>query len=1071
MIRCPICGEENPERARFCLNCATPLALVAPHAGDVRKTVTVLFADVVSSTSRGEQTDPESTRRMLGRYFAEIRQVVEQHGGTVEKFIGDAAMAVFGIPTLHEDDALRAVRAAHDIATAIDSLNQELAGKGWQPIALRIGVNTGEVVSGDASSGQTLVTGDAVNVAARLEQAANPGEVIVGSATHRLIRELVDVEALPPLELKGKADPVKAYRLLGLNEAAGGRRHDTPLVDRERELRHLTDAFQRAIDEQACYLFTLLGAAGVGKSRLIHEFLGQIRNDALVLRARCLPYGEGITFWPIIELAQTAAGIAPDDSPTVAMDKLGQLLEPAADGEAIAQRVGAAIGLSQEVVPSEEIFWAVRKLLESLAADRPLVVVIDDLHWAEPTLLDLIDHVADWSREAPVLLLAVARPELLDVRPQWAGGKLNATTILLEPLSADDSTQLIGNLIHDEALARVVQGRIGETAEGNPLFVEELVAMLVDDGVLEPSNGGWRAVEDLGTVSVPPSISALVAARLDHLEPSERDLIGRASVVGKVFQRSAVAELSPPDRREDLGSRLMALVRKELVRPDRSSAAGDEAFRFRHILVRDAAYGALPKEQRADLHARFADWLERIAGDRLLEYEEVIAYHLEQAHRYRSELGLGDELTDLLGSRAATHLRATGHRALARDDFPAAINLLSRATALLDDERERAEVLIALGELETTSGNPQAGRARYLEAEEKAKRVGDELLRLRAEVERRYWDQLMDPTTDEDVLVALAQKLDARAIEVDEPRARATAQLALGHVSLNHCRWMENLSALDLARGLVSQRDDPRLWHLIRAMTCNSLRHGPVPAGEALERIEAMSLEEDMSSRALLAIGSPLLAMQGRFDEARSRQDAGTAFFRERGMRMLIGSQALSIGMIADLAGDLEAAAEAQREGIAILQSMEETGVLSTLAAQRALVLHRLGRRDEAKTAIALAKETGAPNDIATQAGWRIPAAMMAADDGRQDEADTLIREAVELVEPTDFLELRGQVQEGLAHIEACSGRIDEWRPALERALREHEQKGNLPWAQRVREAIAAGPSQPAVRRSAPAPG
>jgi len=1062
MIDCPSCGEENAERAKFCWNCGHALTASAAPTGEVRKTVTVLFADVVSSTSRGEQTDPESTRRMLGRYFAEIRQVVERHGGTVEKFIGDAVMAVFGIPTLHEDDALRAVRAAFDITVAIDALNAELAGKGWQPIALRIGVNTGEVVSGDPSSGQTLVTGDAVNVAARLEQAANPGEVIVGTATHRLIRDLVDVEALPPLELKGKAEPVKAYRLLGLKEAAGDRRHDTPLVGRERELNLLTDALRRAMNEQACYLFTLLGSAGVGKSRLIHEFLGQVREDARVLRARCLPYGEGITFWPVIELAQAAAGIAPDDSPAMAIDKLRRLLDTTADPEAIAQRVAAAIGLSRDAMPTEEIFWGVRKLLESLASAQPLIVVIDDLHWAEPTLLDLIDHIADWSREAPILLLAVARPEMLDGRPQWAGGKLNTTTIQLEPLSADDSTQLIDNLIHDEALSRVVQGRIGETAEGNPLFVEELVAMLVDDGVLEQSNGGWRAAEDLGTVHVPPSISALVAARLDHLKPSERDLIGRASVVGKVFQRSAVAELSPPDGRDDLGPRLMGLVRKELLRPDRSSAAGDEAFRFRHILVRDAAYSALPKEQRADLHARFADWLERAAGDRLLEYEEVIAYHLEQAYRYRSELGLADGLTDVLGSRAATHLRATGLRALARHDPPAAINLLSRAIPLLSDERERAEVLLELGELETTSGRTEAGAARYLEAEEAAKRVGDDLLVLQAKAERLYWLQVLDPTADEDELLAVARDLDAGATEAGDSRGRTTAQLVFAHVHLNHCRWRENLSALEVARGLVSQRDDPRQYMLVRGMTANAIRYGPIPAPEGIERIESMMRDGEPTNAPLLDSSAALLAMQGRFGEARERFHAGLEFFRDRGMQLIAGSTlGLDGGVIADLAGDLEASVEAREESSAILRSIHETGVLSTVAAQNALVLYRLGRYDGARSGIALAQETGAPVDIATQAGWRIPAAMMAADDGRLDEAQTLIREAVELLEPTDFLEMRGQVQEGIAHVEARVGRTNEWRAALERALQEHEQKGNLPWAQRVRDAIAAGPPQP----------
>ncbi|TMK18696.1 MAG: zinc-ribbon domain-containing protein, partial [Actinobacteria bacterium] len=553
MIRCPSCGTENREGARFCDTCGSDLSSPpGSAAGEVRKTVTILFADVVSSTARGERTDPESTRRMLARYFDAMRRIIEAHGGTVEKFIGDAVMAVFGIPVLHDDDALRAVRATSDVGRQISALNAELAGKGWQPIALRIGVNTGEVVAGDSSNAQTLVTGDAVNVAARLEQAANPGEVILGASTYRLVRAAIEAEPILALGLKGKAEPVSAFRLLGLKERDADRHDDTPLVDRVRELHLLADAFQQATDERACYLFTLLGSAGVGKSRLVHECLDQVRDQARILRARCLPYGEGITFWPIIELTQAAAGIAPGDSPAVARGKMEQLLEGVNDREAIVERVAAAIGLSTHAVPSDEIFWGVRKLLEAVAADRPLVVVIDDLQWGEPTLLDLIDHVADWSREAPILLLVVARPELLDARPQWAGGKLKATTTLLEPLTAEDSTELIGNLIHDDRIARTVQQRVGETAEGNPLFVEELVAMLIDTGVLRQVNGDWQAAADLDAISVPPSISALVAARLDHLEPNERDLIGRASVVGKVFQRSAVSELSPPERREDL---------------------------------------------------------------------------------------------------------------------------------------------------------------------------------------------------------------------------------------------------------------------------------------------------------------------------------------------------------------------------------------------------------------------------------------------------------------------------------------------------------------------------------------
>jgi class 3 adenylate cyclase/tetratricopeptide (TPR) repeat protein len=1061
MTLCSNCGEENAERAKFCSNCGQPLAGGGPPAGEVRKTVTILFADIVSSTSRGETTDPESTRRMLARYFDAMRRVVERHGGTVEKFIGDAVMAVFGIPVLHEDDALRSVRAADEMGTAIGTLNDELSSPGWPPISLRIGINTGEVVAGDASVGQTLVTGDPVNLAARLEQAANPGEIVLGAATYRLVRDAIEAEPMPALKLKGKAELVEAFRLLGVKEREPMRRHDTPLVGRQRELRILREAFERATQDDACHLFTLLGSAGVGKSRLVHEFLQQIPAEARVLRARCLPYGEGITFWPIVELAQAAALITPADSTETARRKLETLLEDADERDEIVERVAAAIGLSDAAVPAEEIFWGVRKLFEAIAFRHPLIVVIDDLHWAEPTMLDLIEHVADWSHDAPILVLAIARPEMLDARPQWGGGKMNATTILLEPLGAQDSAELVGNLIGDETLAHAIQGRIGETAEGNPLFVEELVAMLADDGVLRRVDGGWRVDADLSQISVPPTVSALVAARLERLEPSERDLIGRASVVGKIFQRSAVTELSPPERRDNLGTRLMTLVRKELVRPDRSGTTGDEAFRFRHILVRDAAYGSLPKEQRADLHARFASWLEHIAGERLLEYEEVIAYHLEQAHRYRVELGSTDELTRSLGADAAGHLRAAGFRALGRHDPPAARNLLSRAVALLEDDRERGEILMHLAASMLEEGDFPAAFATIQDAKAAADRAGDELLGLRFQLEALQWEMLINPAIDEDSVIALADRVDARSLEVGDDKGRVTAALVRASLHLGHCRWMENLKALELARGLIDPGQDPRLWVDCNVQICNSLRWGPVPAAEAIERIETMDWGGDIRSVGRLTFTSPLLAMLGRFDEARARARAGRDHLEERGLRMRVGGFALVDGTVAGLAGDLEAADGAFAAGIQILQPMGETGVLSTLAAMRATILYRLGRAEEAEVAIKLAQQTGAPSDIATQVDWRVAAAQLAADDGRLEDAAHIVGEAVELVEPTDFLELRGRTFEALAHVEARAGRPTAWKAALERALAEHDRKGNLVSANRVRERLAAGAPSP----------
>jgi class 3 adenylate cyclase len=1058
MIRCATCGRENPEGARFCNGCGSPLA-AAPSVGEVRKTVTVLFADVVSSTSRSEQADPESTRRMLARYFDVMRRVVERHGGTVEKFIGDAVMAVFGIPVLHEDDALRAVRAADEISSAIARLNEELASASWQPIALRMGVNTGEVVAGDPSGGQTFVTGDAVNVAARLEQAAGPGEVILGAATYRLVRDAIQADPMPALELKGKAEPVAAYRLLGIGDTSPNRRHDTPLVGRERELHLLSEAFRRATDEQACYLFTLLGSAGVGKSRLVHEFLGQVAGDAQVLRGRCLPYGEGITFWPVIELIQAAAGIIPSDAPEAEQRKVEALLAEADDRPAVMARLASTLGLPGAVVPTEETFWGVRKLLEAVAAKRPLIAVIDDLHWAEPTLLDLIDHIADWSREAPILLLAIARPELLDARPMWSGGKLNATTILLEPLSADASTELIGNLIDDPGVAAAVQGRISETAEGNPLFVEELVAMLLDQGILRREDGGWRAMPDLEAIAIPPTVAALVAARLDHLEPPERDLIGRASVVGKIFQRSAVAELSPPERREDLGPRLMTLVRKELVRPDRSGMTGDEAFRFRHILVRDAAYGSLPKEQRADLHARFADWLQRIAPDRQIEYEEVIAYHLEQAHAYRSELGLSDELTTSLAERAATHLRAAGMRAVARIDVHAAANLLTRASTLVDD-RERGELLLHIAACSAEMGDLAGAAARHEEAKEAAARAGDEELALRAELTRLELSTITDPQVDEGRILALADELDLLATRVGRAWGHIAAEHARATIYLNACRWMDDLEALERARALMEPGENPWLWNHTNFQIWNSLRYGPVPASEAIARIEeeASSLYAPANREAFLA---PLAAMQGRFEDARRMMASTRAYLRERGMAMRVGASSLAFAWIEMLAEEFETAHRDLASGIAILQEMGETGVLSTLAAMDADALYRLGRRDEMEAAIQLARATGSPHDIATQAEWRWVAAMAAGDDGREDEAQRLIADAVAMIDPTDFRDLRGGVFEALAHVEARAGRIEGWTAALERALNEHVSKGNVVSERRIRGLMAGAPPDP----------
>src|SRR5712692_282259 len=444
MLTCPSCARESPEDFAFCPACSTPLAPVAP-AREVRKTVSIVFCDVTGSTALGEQLDPESMRDVQSRYFDTMRAAIERHGGTVEKYIGDAVMAVFGIPVLHEDDALRAVRAASAMGERLALLNRELAQSHGISLAVRIGVNTGEDVTGDPASRQRLVTGDAVNLASRLEQAAAPGQVLLGESTYRLVRDAVQAEPVGPLSVKGKSTSVQAFRLIAVSADTPQieRRFRSPMVARERQLGMLVQAFQSAGAERRCYLFTVLGAAGVGKSRLIFEFRQGLPPGTSVLQGRCLSYGEGITFWPVTELLREAAGLREDHSSEERRARIAALLAGEEHVGPIADRLAELLGVGKPSAAPQETFWAVRRLLESLGKRQPLVVIFDDIHWAEPTLLDLVEYVADWTRDSALLLICTSRLELLDRRQGWGGGKLNATSILLEPLHDQECEHLI----------------------------------------------------------------------------------------------------------------------------------------------------------------------------------------------------------------------------------------------------------------------------------------------------------------------------------------------------------------------------------------------------------------------------------------------------------------------------------------------------------------------------------------------------------------------------------------------------------------------------------------------------
>jgi AAA ATPase domain/Adenylate and Guanylate cyclase catalytic domain len=711
-------------------------------------------------------------------------------------------MAVFGIPQLHEDDALRAVRAAWEMRDALSTLNERLRAELGVTIETRTGVNTGEVVASDAAEGQALVTGDAVNVAARLEQAAAPGEILIGPGTHRLVRDAVAAEPTDPLNLKGKSEPLRAYRLFSVTPEAEGaaRRLDAPMVGRDDDLDLLRRALDRAVRERTCHLMTVLGAAGVGKSRLVEEFFKQLGDEAAILRGRCLPYGDGITFWAVIEALREAAGVTDQDDPSSAREKVGVLVQDEEQGSRIAERVAQVLGLVANHAVPEETFWALRKLFESIGRTHPLVLVFDDIHWAEPTFLDLIEHIADWSRETPILLLCLARHELLDVRPAWGGGKMNATTISLEPLSEQESEQLVQNLLGQAKLPAQAAARIAEAAEGNPLFVEEMVELLIDDGLLQRDDGRWIPTRDLSSLSVPPTIQALLGARLGRLASEERQVIERASVIGRTFYRGAVTELAPETLRQDVARQLLALVRRELIRPQPSEFVGDETYRFRHILIRDSAYEALPKGTRADLHERFAAWLEHTAGERVREYEEILAFHLEQAYRYRTELGLAPERLGDVAIRAGRLLASAGRRAEARGDQRGAAKLLSRAVALLPTEDpERVGLLAPLARSLNDLGELEEERRVAEELAAVAARTGDHGAALQARQRLLFHRIFTDRQVPGRTAQAEQTAILAEAEELGDPGILFEARTHTGTMAMWAGRNAEALEQIEAA--------------------------------------------------------------------------------------------------------------------------------------------------------------------------------------------------------------------------------------------------------------------------------
>jgi class 3 adenylate cyclase/tetratricopeptide (TPR) repeat protein len=985
-----------------------------------RRTVTVLFADVADSTPLGERLDPEALRQVMSRWFERMSEVLVRHGGTVEKFIGDAVMAVFGIPELHEDDALRAVRAATELRSAMSQLNDELEQELGVHIGIRVGVNTGEVVAGDGTGGQMLVTGDPVNVAKRLEEAARTGEILLGEGTRRLVANAALLEPRDELTVKGKSGPVIAWNVLGVIEGAPAyaRRLDAPLVGRADELRLLHEAFASAVADRGCRLVTVVGPAGIGKSRLVTELCRSVREEARTVSGRCLPYGDGITFWPLVQIVGAFGG---DDG-------VRALLTDANDGELVAERVLGAVGPTHSSSPSGELFWAVRRLLEEAAREQPLVVMVEDIHWAAPTLLDLLEYLAGWTHDAPVLLLCLSRPDLLEERQGWLTAP-NATGIVLAPLTDAEADVLLDEIGQEWPLDAEARARIKEAAEGNPLYVEQMAAMIAEGGPAD---------------SIPPSIHALLAARLDRLPADERAVLERAAVAGKEFVRSAVLQLSDETQREEVDARLLSLARKDLLAawPGR-----EDAYRFRHALIRDAAYAGIPKELRAQLHEGFADWAIRTTAGRAGDLDEIVGYHYEQAFRYREELGPLDERARTLADRSGELLGQAGERAFARHDMPAAVNLLARAVTLLHEEHAiRLQALPQLGSALMKTGDFTRADKVLSEALAGAAAAGDKKLELRTLIEREFFRTFTNPESSTEEIVRIAETAIPLLEELHDELGLAKAWWLRSEADVIAGRWAARAEALEHALHHAKSASDPREISTIIALLAQALEYGPTPVSEAIRRCEELreSVHEDAEVRAAIASTlAGLHAMQGHFDEARLLAEEGRVVYEELGLRYMRAARSLASGSIELLAGDPAAAVRELRWGYDELEKMGERGTRSTLAAFLAQALVEEGRYSDAIEFSKISEDTGAAADVVTQAVWRSARATALAQAGDSAAAELLAAEAVELAEGTDFLDLQGATLLSLANVLHLTGQSEKAPPLVERARRAFERKGN----------------------------
>ena len=1038
MAVCQHCGEDNPERARFCLACAAPLA--APgRQREERKVVSVLFCDLVGFTAQADEADPEEIQARLGPYHDRARREIERFGGTVEKFIGDAVVGVFGVPAAHEDDPERAVRAALDVVEAIDRLNQARPGLG---LAVRVAVNTGEaVVLLDAipERGEHFLTGDVANTASRLQAIAPVGGVLVGETTWRATSRLIDYQPLPPVQVKGKAAPVPIWRAEGVRSRSGVALEQaprSPLVARARELGLLRAALARARDERRPRLLTVVGEPGIGKSRLVFELWREVEAapELVVWRqGRCLPYGEGVALWALGEIVKAQAGIQESDPADRAAGKLARVVADLVPDEReaawVTGHLSPLVGLAALLPGSdrrEEAFAAWRRFCEALAAQTPAVLVVEDLHWADEALLDFLDHLLDWAADVPLLVLATARPELLARRPGWGRGADGDAVVSLAPLGDADTARLVAGLLDQALVPAELQAALLARAGGNPLYAEEYVRMLADRGVLRRVGGSWR-LERAGELPLPESVQHLIAARLDTLAPEDKALLQDAAVVGTVGWLGALAAVAEAEP-SALEARLELLDRRAFLRREgRSSVAGERQYAFRHVLVRDVAYGQLPRAARADKHRRAAEWLEALAPDRAEDRAELLAHHWQRALGFARVAG---QDTAGLAGRARLALRDAGDRALDLNAFAAAGRWYGAALELWPAaDPERPRLLRRLGQARMYA--EQAGDELLAEARDGLLAGGDRQGAAEAEAmlgQLSSWQGRGEESLEHGrraaallegappsrakalAMVSLSGRLmqagrNAEAIAVGR-QGLALAELAgdpglaaRAHGSIGGARSFSGdpggVADLERALALAVEANAP-----YSATAYSNLASCVVARGELERAFELQASGREAAERFGLANELRLLAAEhvledywrGRWDAAVAGADrfvaetaAGVRHFMEDVCRLVRGRIRLARG---DLAGALEDAA-------ADVELGRQQGAPEALQAALALQAHALLVAGSVEEADARAGELlallAAQGVLVTNPDWSGELALVLHDLGRGDELAPLV--------------------------------------------------------------------------------